>query len=92
MGPALTRTARTDRQAGQSIAVSPTALGVTLIGVILGIGATVGFGLHAAWPVRLAAAFGTVIVLGGIVKALTRGGHGALSRLAIWLVGGASRD
>jgi hypothetical protein len=80
------------RRAGRSVGVSPTALGITLIGVIVSIGTTVAFGLHGSWPVRLGAAIGTVVVLGAAVKVLTRGGHGALSRLAEWLVGGAERD
>jgi hypothetical protein len=83
---------RTRGSGGRSVGVSPTALGVTLIGVILSTGMTVGFGVHGDWWVRFVAACATVFALGAAVKALTRGGHGALSRLAEWLVGGTGDD
>ena len=72
-----------------STAVSPTALGITLLGVIVSIGVSVGLGIRAEWWVRAALGLLTVVFLAALVKVSTRSGHGRLARLADWLVGGS---
>jgi hypothetical protein len=76
----------------RSVNVSPTALGITLLGVIFSIGVGVGVGIEAAWPVRVGAALATMVLLATVVKVSTRSGHGPLARLADWLVGSPDAD
>lgn len=68
------------------MSVTLTAAGVTLLGVIASIGATVGLGISAEWWVRLAAGVGSVVLLVIVVKLTTRAGRGPLARLARWTI------
>ena len=70
--------------------LSLTTAGVTLLGVLLGIGVTVGFGVSASLGVRIAAGIGTTIGLIGVVKLATSSGRGPLSLLANWVIGVSS--
>lgn len=69
-----------------STSVSLTAAGVTLLGVLLSIGATVGFGLSGPWWLRVGAGVGSTVLLVLVVKATTRQGRGPLARLANWTI------
>lgn len=65
-----------------------TTGGITLLGVMLGIGTTVAFGIEGAWWGRLLAGAGTTLVLMALVKVGTAAGRGPLARLANWVIGG----
>ena len=73
--------AQTDRS------LTLTTGGITLLGVLIGIGVTVGFGIGAAWWISLLAGLGTTLGLVAIVKFGTAAGHGPLARLADWVIG-----
>jgi hypothetical protein len=75
-----------------SQSLSLTTGGITLLGVLLSVGATVGFGLTGAWWFRLALGAGTTIALTFAVKLGTRAGAGPISRLARWVIGIPERD
>lgn len=63
-----------------------TAIGITLIGVIISVAATVGFGVSAAWWVRVLAGAGTAVALVTLVKFGTRqGAGGPMAGLARWI-------
>lgn len=63
-----------------------TALGVTILSVILSVSATVGFGVSAPWWVRVLAGAGTAVGLVLLVKLGTRQGRsGPLARVARWI-------
>ena len=72
---------RTDRS------ISLTTGGITLLGVLLSIGLTVGFGITAVWYVRVAAGVATTVLLVVIVKLGTSSGRGPIARLAHWTIG-----
>ncbi len=59
--------------------------GLTLLGVLLSIGLTVGLGIHGTWWVRATAGIGTVLVLMLVVGIGARPGRGPLARLASWM-------
>lgn len=67
--------------------LSLTTGGITLLGVLLGIGATVAFGITADWWVRLIAGGATTAALIVAVKLGTATGHGPLARVANWIIG-----
>ncbi|HEV2774442.1 MAG TPA: hypothetical protein VGV90_02515 [Solirubrobacteraceae bacterium] len=69
--------------------LSLTTGGITLLGVLLSIGVTVGMGLDAAWWARVLAGLATTMVLGVIVKVGSSAGRGPLARLADWMIGAA---
>lgn len=71
-----------------STAVTLTAAGVTLLGVLLSIGVTVGFGISGPWWLRLGAGLASTVVLVVVVKLATQHGRGPLARLANWTLGG----
>jgi ABC-type sulfate transport system permease subunit len=74
---------RDDRAADGS---TLTAIGITLIGVIVSVAATVGFGVSAAWWVRVLAGAGTALALVTLVKVGTRqGASGPMAGLARWI-------
>lgn len=60
----------TDNRSSQSLSL--TTGGITLLGVLLGVGATVGFGFSDAWWMRLLAGIGTTLALALVVKLGTR--------------------
>lgn len=64
-----------------------TTGGITVLGVIVSVGTTVGFGLSGlpAWA-RLLAGAGTTLGLLIAVKLGTRSGAGPLARLASWVI------
>jgi len=73
--------------------LSLTTGGITLLGVLLSIGVTVGLGINAAWWVRILAGVGTTLALGAVVKLGTSAGRGPLARMANWMIGtGGDRD
>lgn len=70
--------------------VTLTAAGVTLLGVLLSIGVTVGLGVSGPWWVRVASGLASTVALVILVKATTRTGRGPLARLANWTIGAPS--
>lgn len=71
--------------------LSLTTGGITLLGVLLSIGVTVGMGLDAAWWVRLLVGLATTLVLSVIVKVGSSAGRGPLARMANWMIGTGDR-
>jgi hypothetical protein len=70
-----------------STALTLTTGGITLLGVLLSVGVTVGFGVKGPWWLRVLAGLGTVAVLVGVVKLGTASGRGPLARAANWIIG-----
>ena len=68
-----------------------TTGGITLLGVLLSIGVTVGFGVSGPLWVRLLAGLATTLALVVIVKLGTSEGRGPLARAANWTIGGATQ-
>lgn len=64
-----------------------TTGGITLIGVLISVGVTVGFGVKGPWWVRLLAGVATTMVLIVAVKLGTASGRGPLARAAGWVIG-----
>lgn len=71
---------------GDSQSLSLTTGGITLIGVLLSIGVTVGFGIKAELWIRIVAGLATSVGLIVGVKLLTRSGAGPLARIARWVI------
>jgi hypothetical protein len=76
---------RTDRS------LSLTTGGLTLLGVILSIGFTVGFGVNGPLWLRLLSGLGSILLLVAIVKLGTAAGRGPIARLADWVIGADQR-
>ncbi|HEV2075604.1 MAG TPA: hypothetical protein VGR10_05155 [Thermoleophilaceae bacterium] len=76
-----------DETPRSSRSLSLTTGGITLLGVLLSIGVTVGLGLKGPWWLRLAAGALTTLVLALTVKLGTSAGHGPLARMANWIIG-----
>ena len=74
-----------------SRSLSLTTGGITLLGVLLSIGVTVGFGIGGAWWVRALAGLATTLALAMIVKLGTAAGRGPLARAASWMIGPGER-
>ena len=74
-----------DDRSSQSLSL--TTGGITLLGVLLSVGATVAFGIQGAWWIRLIAGVGTTLGLTVVVKLGTKAGHGPVARLAMWVIG-----
>jgi hypothetical protein len=74
------------RQADSSQHLNLTTGGITLLGVLLSVGATVGFGLSGPWWLRLLSGAGTTMGLLLVVKVGSRSGAGPLARLAGWVI------
>jgi len=70
-----------------STSLTLTTGGITLLGVLVSVGATVGLGIDQEWWVRVLAGVGTTTVLAVIVKVGTGAGRGPLARLANWVIG-----
>ena len=64
-----------------------TTGGLTLLGVLLSIGVTVGIGISAAWWVRVLVGVAVTSLLAVVVKLGTRSGRGPLARVANWIIG-----
>ena len=71
--------------------LSLTTGGITLLGVLLSIGVTVGMGLDGAWWVRVLAGIATTLGLGVVVKLGSSAGRGPLARMANWMIGSGER-
>lgn len=67
--------------------LSLTTGGITLLGVLLSVGVSVGFGVTADWWIRVLAGLGTTAGLVLVVKLGTSAGRGPLARLARWAIG-----
>lgn len=64
------------------------SLGLTLIGVVLSISVTVGFGMPGPWWLRLGVAVATTAGLLLLIKLSTnQGSRGPVTRLADWITG-----
>jgi hypothetical protein len=76
--------AEPNHTAGSTGYVTREAIGLTLIGVLVNIGVTVGLAVNAVWYVSLSAGIAAPVVL---VVALKLAHHhiGAMKRLADWL-------
>jgi hypothetical protein len=72
--------------------VTLTATGVTLLGVLLSIGVTVGMGISGPWWARTAVGLASTVALIATVKMATRAGRGPLARLATWTISAPSDD
>lgn len=75
-----------------SHSLSLTTGGITLLGVLISVGSTVGFGLSGPWWLRLGAGIGTTLVLGAIVKLGSKSGAGPLAKLARWVIASPDDD
>lgn len=64
-----------------------TTGGLTLLGVVLSVGVSVGFGVSGPWWLRLLAGAATVVGLVVLIKVGTGSGRGPLARLANWIIG-----
>lgn len=73
-----------------SRSLSLTTGGITLLGILLSIGVTVGVGLDASWWVRVLAGTGTTLALSVVVKLGSSAGRGPLARMANWMIGTGS--
>lgn len=77
-----------------SRSLSLTTGGITLLGVLLSIGVTVGIGISAEWWIRILAGVATTLALSVIVKLGSSAGRGPLARMANWMIGsdGSERE
>jgi hypothetical protein len=64
-----------------------TTGGITLLGVLLSVGVTVGFGVGGDWWIRVLAGVATTMLLIVVVKLGTSAGRGPLAKLARWVIG-----
>lgn len=81
--PTETRTSRS---------LNLTTGGVTLLGVLLSIGVTVGFGLSGPLWLRLIGGISVTLALVIFVKLATSSGRGPLARAANWVIGTPDAD
>jgi hypothetical protein len=79
-----------ENQSSQSLSL--TTGGITLLGVLLSVGATVAFGIQGAWWIRLIAGVATTLGLAVVVKLGTKAGRGPVARLAMWVIGSEDKD
>jgi hypothetical protein len=70
-----------------STSLTLTTGGITLLGVLLSVGVTVGFGVSGPWWLRGLAGAGTTLALVVLVKLGTSSGRGPLARAANWVIG-----
>lgn len=70
-----------------SRSLSLTTGGLTLLGVLLSIGVTVGTSVGAPWWGAILIGLGTTVLLVVGVKAATSSGRGPLARVANWVIG-----
>jgi hypothetical protein len=71
----------------RSTAVTLTATGVTVLGVVLSIAATVAFGMQGPWWLRALVGVGVLVALVALIKLGSRSRRGPLARLANWVIG-----
>lgn len=72
------------RASHREIEMSMSAIGLTLVGVAINIGTTVGFGMHGEWWIRLVASIGSTGAILAVTAAASRRMN-ALRRAARWL-------
>jgi hypothetical protein len=72
--------------------LSLTTGGITLLGVLLSVGVSVGFGVNGPWWVRIGAGLATTALLILLVKLGTSAGRGPLARLARWTIGSGDSE
>lgn len=65
-----------------------TTGGITLLGVLVSIGVTLGAAIQARWWVQLLVGVAATATLTVIVKLGSSAGRGPLARLANWVIGG----
>jgi len=70
-----------------STTLTLTTGGITLLGVLLSVGVSVGLGISGSWWIRGAAGLGTTLLLILVVKFGTSAGRGPLAKLARWTIG-----
>jgi hypothetical protein len=75
---------------GQSLTL--TTGGITLLGVLLSIGITIGFGISGPWWLRTGAGLIATLVLILTVRLGTSGGRGPLARFASWVIASDSDE
>lgn len=80
------------RSSGSESSLSLTTGGITLLGVLISVGATVGFGISAEWWVRVLAGMATTVVLAVLVKLGTAEGRGPLASVVAWMIGRPDSD
>ena len=68
--------------------LSLTTGGITLLGVLLSIGVTLGAAIEARWWVQVLVGVCATMALTVIVKLGSAAGRGPLARLANWVIGG----
>jgi hypothetical protein len=70
-----------------STTLTLTTGGITLLGVLLSVGVSVGFGVGGSWWIRVAAGLATTLLLILVVKFGTSAGRGPLAKIARWTIG-----
>lgn len=64
------------------------SIGITMIGIVASIGATVGFGIPGPWWVRVGAGLLTAVALSFAIKVSTaESSRGPLTKFANWITG-----
>jgi hypothetical protein len=82
------RRADSDEGGARKQSSGMTSIGITLIGVLLSIGVTVGMGIDAAWWLRVIAGVVTAFALLFLIRLGTsKGPRGLLARAARWIIG-----
>ena len=61
------------------------SVGLTLLGVILSVSVSVGFGVKGVWWVKVLAGGATFVALAVVVRLGSTPGRGPLARLAAWM-------
>lgn len=75
-----------------STSLNLTTSGITLLGVLLSVGTSVGLGIEQDWWLRVLAGTATTLVLIVIVKLGTGAGRGPVARLANWFISSSSDE
>ena len=75
-----------------SRSLSLTTGGITLLGVLLSIGVTVGLGVSGDWWIRVLAGVATTLGLCVVVKLGSSAGRGPLARMANWMIGSGGSE
>lgn len=69
------------------------AIGVTLLGVVVSVAVSVGFGMSGPWWLRLSAGILSAVLLLAAIKAGTeQGSKGHVARVADWVTGGSGSN
>lgn len=76
----------TSREDWEINAEQLTGTGITLLGVLLSVGVSIGMGMAGPWWLRVGAGLLTTIALVVVVKVSTTTGRGPVARAARWAV------